>query len=62
MVLIPKSIKDYGIDEAEFMASVDELAADSFDDQCTGANPRSPLISELKQLLISSYYGYAYSE
>lgn len=59
---IPKSIKDYGIDEAEFMASVDELAADSFDDQCTGANPRSPLISELKQLLISSYYGYAYSE
>lgn len=59
---IPKSIKDYGIDEDEFMASVDELAADSFDDQCTGANPRSPLISELKQLLISSYYGYAYSE
>ena len=42
------------------MAAVDDLAEQAFDDQCTGANPRYPLISELKEVLIASYYGKAY--
>jgi len=54
---IPKSFKDAGIDEAEFMAKVDMLADRAFEDQCTTANPRVPLVSELKQILIDSYYG-----
>ncbi|MBM5575631.1 bifunctional acetaldehyde-CoA/alcohol dehydrogenase [Deefgea sp. CFH1-16] len=59
---IPMSIKDAGVNEADFMARVDRIAEEAFDDQCTGANPRFPLISELKQLLIDSYYGRAYKE
>lgn len=59
---IPHSIQEYGIKEADFLARVDELALDAFDDQCTGANPRYPLISELKQLLLDSYYGRAYQD
>lgn len=59
---IPASIQAAGVDEAEFLAKVDELAEAAFDDQCTGANPRFPLISELKQLLLDSYYGNAYVE
>ncbi|MFC0180777.1 bifunctional acetaldehyde-CoA/alcohol dehydrogenase [Thorsellia kenyensis] len=59
---IPKSIKDAGIQESEFLAKVDKLAEDAFDDQCTAANPRYPLISELKQLLLDSYYGRVFSE
>ena len=54
---IPKSFKDAGIDEVEFMAKVDILADRAFEDQCTTANPRVPLVSELKQILIDSYYG-----
>ncbi len=54
---IPKSFKDAGIDEKEFMAKVDELADRAFSDQCTTANPRLPLVSEIKQMLIDSYYG-----
>ncbi len=54
---IPKSFKDAGIDETEFMAKVDILADRAFEDQCTTANPRVPLVSELKQILIDSYYG-----
>jgi len=54
---IPKSLKEAGIDEAEFMAKVDMLADRAFEDQCTTANPRVPLVSELKQILIDSYYG-----
>ena len=54
---IPKSFKEAGIDEAEFMAKVDMLADRAFEDQCTTANPRVPLVSELKQILIDSYYG-----
>ncbi|MGL1957648.1 MAG: bifunctional acetaldehyde-CoA/alcohol dehydrogenase [Colwellia sp.] len=57
---IPLSIKDAGVNEAEFMAAVDDLAEQAFDDQCTGANPRYPLISELKDVLIASYYGRDY--
>lgn len=59
---IPASIRDYGIAEDAFLAKVDELAEEAFDDQCTGANPRYPLISEIKQLLLDTYYGRAYSD
>ncbi|WP_341677816.1 bifunctional acetaldehyde-CoA/alcohol dehydrogenase [Niveibacterium sp. SC-1] len=59
---IPASIQAAGVPEADFLAKVDKLAEDAFDDQCTGANPRYPLISELKQLLLDSYYGRAYVE
>ena len=54
---IEKCFKDAGIDEAEFMAKVDMLADRAFEDQCTTANPRVPLVSELKQILIDAYYG-----
>ncbi|MBR0428213.1 MAG: bifunctional acetaldehyde-CoA/alcohol dehydrogenase [Clostridia bacterium] len=54
---IPKSFKEAGIEETEFMAKVDMLADRAFEDQCTTANPRVPLVSELKQILIDSYYG-----
>ena len=59
---IPLSIKDAGVDENEFLAKVGKLAEDAFDDQCTGANPRYPLIKELKAVLIASYYGEAYED
>ena len=51
---IPASIKDYGINEAEFLAKIDKMVEDAFDDQCTGANPRYPLMSELKDLYLIS--------
>ncbi|MDR3413188.1 MAG: iron-containing alcohol dehydrogenase [Formivibrio sp.] len=54
---IPSSIQGAGVSEADFLAKVDSLAEEAFDDQCTGANPRFPLISELKQLLLDSFYG-----
>ncbi len=54
---IPKSFQEAGIDEKEFMAKVDLLADRAFEDQCTTANPRVPLVEELKQILIDSYYG-----
>ena len=53
----PLSIKDCGISEVEFMSKVDELADKAFSDQCTGVNPRVPLVEEIKQILIDSYYG-----
>ncbi|WP_119393485.1 bifunctional acetaldehyde-CoA/alcohol dehydrogenase [Salinibius halmophilus] len=59
---IPMSIREAGVPEADFLAKVDELAEDAFDDQCTGANPRYPLIKELRQILLDSYYGEAYSD
>ncbi len=59
---IPMSIQAAGVSEADFLAKVDELSVDAFDDQCTGANPRYPLISELKEVLLASYYGKAYIE
>ncbi len=59
---IPLSIQAAGVNEADFLAAVDELAVEAFDDQCTGANPRYPLISELKQILLDSYYGRPYKE
>ena len=54
---IPKSFKDAGVDEQEWLAKVDLLADRAFEDQCTSANPRVPLVKEIKQILIDSYYG-----
>ncbi len=59
---IPASIKEWGVDEAEFLAAVDELSVKAFDDQCTGSNPRYPLISQIKELYLASYYGKAWKE
>ncbi|WP_442980354.1 bifunctional acetaldehyde-CoA/alcohol dehydrogenase [Salmonella enterica] len=59
---IPKSIREAGVQEADFLAHVDKLSEDAFDDQCTGANPRYPLISELKQILLDTYYGRDFTE
>ena len=54
---IPKSFKEAGIEEQEFMEKLDMLADRAFEDQCTTANPRVPLVAELKQILLNSYYG-----
>ena len=59
---IPGSIRDAGVNEDEFLAKLDEIAEEAFDDQCTGANPRYPLIAEITQLLLDSYYGRPYTE
>jgi len=59
---IPVSIQAAGIGEADFLAKVDRIAEGAFDDQCTGANPRSPLVVELRQLLLDSYYGRPFQE
>ena len=59
---IPVSMQAAGLNEADFLAQVDAIAAGAFDDQCTGANPRVPLILELRQLLLDSYYGRAFEE
>ena len=54
---IPRSIKEYGIPESEFLANLDKLSELAFDDQCTGGNARYPLISEIKELYLKAYYG-----
>jgi len=54
---VPASIKQYGISEEDFLKAVDELSEQAFDDQCTGANPRYPMISEIKDLYLKAYYG-----
>ena len=54
---IKKTIKDYGIDEEDFIARLDDMVEQAFDDQCTGANPRYPLMSEIKQMYLNVYYG-----
>ena len=54
---IKKTIKDYGIDEKDFNDRLDEMVEQAFDDQCTGANPRYPLMSEIKQMYLNAYYG-----
>lgn len=54
---IKKTIKDYGIDETEFLERLDDMTEQAFDDQCTGANPRYPLMSEIKQMYLNAYYG-----
>ena len=50
-------IKDYGIDEQVFLDNLDAMVEQAFDDQCTGANPRYPLMSEIKQMYLNAYYG-----
>ena len=59
---IKATIKDYGIDEADFLARLDEMVEQAFDDQCTGANPRYPLMSEIKQMYLNAYYGNHFVE
>ena len=54
---IKKTIKDYGIDEKDFLDRLDDMVEQAFDDQCTGANPRYPLMSEIKQMYLKAYYG-----
>lgn len=56
---IKKSIKEYGIDEKVFLEKLDEMVEQAFDDQCTGANPRYPLMSEIKEMYLNAYYGGA---
>ncbi len=54
---IKKCIRDYGIDEKAFLDSLEEMTEQAFDDQCTGANPRYPLMSEIKEMYLNAYYG-----
>ncbi len=54
---IKATIRDYNIDEADFLARLDEMTEQAFDDQCTGANPRYPLMSEIRQMYLNAYYG-----
>ncbi len=59
---IKTTIKDYGVDEKVFLDNLDEMAEQAFDDQCTGANPRYPLICEIKQMYLNAYYGKHFTE
>jgi acetaldehyde dehydrogenase/alcohol dehydrogenase len=54
---IYKTIREYGVKEKDFLARLDEMAEQAFDDQCTGCNPRYPLMAEMKQLYLNAYYG-----
>ena len=54
---IPFSISECNVSEEEFLATVDSLAVEAFDDQCTAANPRYPLIEDIKQLYLNAFYG-----
>jgi acetaldehyde dehydrogenase/alcohol dehydrogenase len=54
---VKKTIKDYEIDEDKFLETIDEMVDQAFDDQCTGANPRYPLMSEIKEMYLNAYYG-----
>lgn len=54
---VPKTIKDWGVAEKDFLEHVDQMALEAFDDQCTPANPRYPLITELKEIYLRAYYG-----
>lgn len=54
---IKKTIAEYGIDEAKFLATLDEMTEQAFNDQCTGANPRYPLMREMKEIYLKAYYG-----
>jgi len=57
MVGTKKSIKEYGVDEKYFLETLDDMVEQAFDDQCTGANPRYPLLSEIKDMYLRAYYG-----
>ncbi len=54
---IKKTIRDYGVDEKYFLDTLDEMTEQAFDDQCTGSNPRYPLMSEIKEMYLKAYYG-----
>ena len=54
---IKDTIRDYGIDEQDFLNRLDDMTEQAFDDQCTGANPRYPLMSEIRQMYLNAYYG-----
>lgn len=54
---LPKTIKEFGVDEEKFLATLDEMVEAAFNDQCTGANPRYPLMSEMKEMYLRAYYG-----
>ena len=59
---IKETIKDYGISEEDFLTSLDDMVEQAFDDQCTGANPRYPLMSEIKDMYLNAYYGNHFIE
>lgn len=59
---IKPTIKDYVPDEEDFLNRLDEMVEQAFDDQCTGANPRYPLMSEIKQMYLNAYYGKTFQE
>ncbi|MCM1506682.1 MAG: bifunctional acetaldehyde-CoA/alcohol dehydrogenase [Ruminococcus flavefaciens] len=59
---IKDTIADYGIDEKYFLDRLDEMTEQAFDDQCTGANPRYPLMNEIKQMYLNAYYGKTFEE
>ena len=54
---IKKTIRDYGVEEEDFLSRLDDMVEQAFDDQCTGANPRYPLMREIKQMYLNAYYG-----
>ena len=59
---IKETIRDYGVDEQYFLDNLDDMTEQAFDDQCTGANPRYPLMSEIKEMYLKAYYGKDYKE
>ena len=61
-VLSTKSWRDYVPDEKDFLNRLDAMVEQAFDDQCTGANPRYPLMSEIKQMYLNAYYGKEFVE
>ena len=54
---IKATIADYGVSEEDFLRDLDEMTEQAFDDQCTGANPRYPLMKEIRQMYLNAYYG-----
>ena len=54
---VKKTIAEYGVDEKYFLDTLDAMVEQAFDDQCTGANPRYPLMSEIKEMYLRAYYG-----
>ena len=54
---IKKTIREYGVEESAFLATLEEMSEAAFDDQCTGSNPRYPLIEEIKEMFLHAYYG-----
>lgn len=59
---IKDTIRDYGVEEEDFLARLDDMVEQAFDDQCTGANPRYPLMSEIRQMYLNAYYGKHFAD